>query len=161
MQRAEAMLLELGIEACGDTRIGKPEGGGLSGGERKRLAIAMELVQGPSLLMLDEPTSGLDSYTAESVVRTLSALAFKGTTVLTTIHQPSSEIFGTFETLMVMANGRVVYQVWASNIGYRGQGHVCKRSMIFVVRICRLAKVRCLGRGEGRSHAHTVFPRLG
>ncbi len=63
------------------------EKGGISGGERKRTAIAMELITDPPILFLDEPTSGLDTYTAYSVCETLRTLAAAGRTVIATIHQ--------------------------------------------------------------------------
>lgn len=66
---------------------------GISGGEKKRTTIGIELLTDPNLLFLDEPTTGLDAYTAFSVIFTLRELAKTGRTVITTIHQPSSEIF--------------------------------------------------------------------
>jgi ATP-binding cassette, subfamily G (WHITE), member 2 len=72
---------------------------GISGGERKRVSIGVELVTRPSLLFLDEPTSGLDSLTAERVIQTLKHLAATGRTVICTIHQPNSQVSSSIETL--------------------------------------------------------------
>lgn len=82
----------------------------LSGGERKRLSIALELVANPKILFLDEPTSGLDEVTALQCIRLLSHLAKQGHTVVCTIHQPSATVFNYFDSVYVLARGRCVYQ---------------------------------------------------
>jgi ABC-type multidrug transport system ATPase subunit len=83
----------------------------LSGGERKRASIGVELVSEPSIILLDEPTSGLDSFKAQSICALLNHLArTKGKTVLSTIHSPSSEAFFYFDKLILMADGYIVYQ---------------------------------------------------
>jgi pSer/pThr/pTyr-binding forkhead associated (FHA) protein/ABC-type cobalamin/Fe3+-siderophores transport system ATPase subunit len=87
--RTEKVLSDLGIPDKIDTVIGSPERKTLSGGQRKRVNIALELITDTPLLFLDEPTSGLSSYDAESVVDLLKALSKTGKTVITTIHQPS------------------------------------------------------------------------
>lgn len=83
---------------------------GVSGGERKRTSIGVELITDPSLIFLDEPTTGLDSFTATSVMETLGDLARKdGRTVISTIHQPNSDIFEMFDRLMLLARGKIIY----------------------------------------------------
>lgn len=82
---------------------------GVSGGERKRTSIGVELITDPSLIFLDEPTTGLDSFTAMSVVETMKELALSGRTIVSTIHQPSSEIFDSFDRLMLMCLGKCIY----------------------------------------------------
>ena len=115
--RVEQTLLELGLLECAGTRIAGYLGkGGLSGGEAKRLSIAMGLLQDPALLLLDEPTSGLDSYTAYNVMHSLQTLVAAGRTVVTTIHQPSSEVFAMFDCLVVLDAGRAVYWGEAKNL---------------------------------------------
>lgn len=82
---------------------------GLSGGERKRLAFASEILTDPPLLICDEPTSGLDAFMATSLTYLMRDLASKGKTVIITIHQPSSELFSLFDKLMLMSSGRVAF----------------------------------------------------
>jgi len=82
----------------------------ISGGERKRTAIGVELITDPSLILLDEPTSGLDSFKALQIVQLLKKLARQGKTVISTIHQPSSESFLEFDRLLLMSDGHCVYQ---------------------------------------------------
>ena len=82
----------------------------ISGGERKRTAIGVELITNPSLILLDEPTSGLDSFKALQIVKLLKNLSRKGKTIISTIHQPSSESFLEFDRLLLMSDGYCVYQ---------------------------------------------------
>ena len=105
----EAIILVLHLEKAADTVVGTPDKGGISGGERKRTNIGAELVTNPSLLFVDEPTSGLDAFTAAQVMATLKELAATGKTVASTIHQPASEIFETFDNLMLLHQGTVAY----------------------------------------------------
>ena len=125
--RVNALLARLSLKHCADTRVGKPLVRGLSGGERKRAAIAYEMITNPGLLFLDEPTSGLDSFTALSLIEMLRELAQEGRTIITTIHQPSSEIFALFDDLVLLSKGRIAYQGPASGVNdwFTQQGHPC------------------------------------
>ena len=108
--RVKRTLSELGLLECADTRVSGLTGkGGLSGGEAKRLSIAIGLLQDPPLLLLDEPTSGLDSHSALNVMRHLQTLVAAGRTVVATIHQPSSQVFANFDQLVVIEAGKAVY----------------------------------------------------
>ena len=89
------MVTELGLLSCKDTFIGGLLIKGVSGGERKRTSVGVELVTKPSMVFLDEPTSGLDSFSAEQCCEVLKKVARAGASVMFTIHQPSSEIFDT------------------------------------------------------------------
>eukprot|EP00116_Pleurobrachia_bachei_P003886 sb/3464148/ len=93
------ILNELGLTKVENTLCGAPAGliRGISGGERKRLSVACELLMNPPLLFIDEPTSGLDSFMAQSIVRLIGKLAKANRTILCTIHQPTSEVFAMFD----------------------------------------------------------------
>ena len=104
----EGMLADLSLTRCADTYIGDDMIRGISGGEKKRTSIGIELVVQPKLIFLDEPTSGLDSYAAHNVIAKLRSLANKeGRNVLCTVHQPSSEAFHTFHKAMVRCMTRL------------------------------------------------------
>ena len=100
------MLYDLGIPDKIDTVIGSPEKKTLSGGQRKRVNIALELITDTPVLFLDEPTSGLSSYDAESVVDLLKNLSKTGKTILTTIHQPSLKVYKQFDDLLMVSRDK-------------------------------------------------------
>jgi ABC-type multidrug transport system ATPase subunit len=104
------MIRELGLISCADTIVGGPLLKGISGGERKRTSVGVELVVRPALVFLDEPTSGLDSFSAVQLCQVLKNVANAGASVLFTIHQPSSEIFNSFDHLILLNQGQVMYQ---------------------------------------------------
>jgi ABC-type multidrug transport system ATPase subunit len=101
-QLTERMIQELGLKSCADTVVGGLLIKGISGGERKRASVGVELVVKPSMVFLDEPTSGLDSCSAVQVCQVLKKVANSGASVLFTIHQPSSEIFTSFDRLILL-----------------------------------------------------------
>jgi ABC-type multidrug transport system ATPase subunit/ABC-type multidrug transport system permease subunit len=105
----DRMITELGLTACADSIVGGELIKGISGGERKRTSVGVELVVKPALVFLDEPTSGLDSFSAVQLCQVLKKVANAGSSVLFTIHQPSSEIFNSFDHLILMNKGRVMY----------------------------------------------------
>lgn len=93
-----------------NTIVGLPEITGLSTEQRKRLTIAVELVANPSIIFMDEPTSGLDARAAAIVMRTVRNTVDTGRTVVCTIHQPSIDIFESFDELLLMKRGgQVIY----------------------------------------------------
>lgn len=99
-QAVEKVISLLGLHRCRHRIIGDALNKGISGGERKRVCVAMEMLTQPLLLFLDEPTSGLDSVTALSLCLQLKALANSGAcTIICTIHQPQSKIFDLFDKL--------------------------------------------------------------
>lgn len=103
-------LNEMGLRECEDRPIGTWHLRGISGGEKKRLCIALEILTRPRLLFLDEPTSGLDSASAFSVIETLRTLAIDGgRTIISSVHQPSSEVFALFDDLCLLSSGETVY----------------------------------------------------
>jgi len=106
----EELIAVLGLKKCADTYVGNDLIRGISGGEKKRTSIGVELLINPSIMFLDEPTTGLDSTTALHVIQFLNKLAKNGRTIVSTIHQPSSEIFAEFDRLIIMVQGWIVYQ---------------------------------------------------
>ncbi|CAI2362069.1 unnamed protein product [Moneuplotes crassus] len=108
--KVEEILESLSLLKCRNTYIGNGEKKGLSGGERKRVSIGVELVANPSLLFLDEPTSGLDSFTAHKIVDLLHKQAQMGRAVVSTIHQPSSKTFKLFDRLLLLMDGNPIFQ---------------------------------------------------
>lgn len=130
-ERVTTVVRELGLTKVLNTRIGDVVVKGLSGGQRKRLSFATELLTNPSLLFVDEPTSGLDSCMAESVVRQMRELARRGRTVIATIHQPSSDLFELFDRLYLLVDGCTVYdgKATASIEYFASQGLQCPSFM--------------------------------
>ena len=108
-QLGNNLMEKLGIKRCADVIVGNEMIKGISGGQKKRTSVAMELVTNPSILFVDEATSGLDSQTAEDVVKILKEIARTGRTVICTIHQPSFDIFKMFDKLLLLQAGQVVY----------------------------------------------------
>mmetsp|Transcript_41324 Transcript_41324/g.54311 ORF Transcript_41324/g.54311 Transcript_41324/m.54311 type:complete len:655 (+) Transcript_41324:76-2040(+) len=108
-EKVDALLDLLGLKHCAESRIGSIERRGISGGERKRTAIGVELVTGPSMMFLDEPTSGLDSTTALNLMTLLRKLADTGTIFFASIHQPRSNIFALFDKVILLDQGRPVF----------------------------------------------------
>nr|QST15008.1 ABCG2-like7 protein [Diaphanosoma celebensis] len=109
--RVDQLLTDLGLKKCQNTLIGEPGvSKSLSGGERKRLSFATQVLTDPPVLFCDEPTTGLDAFSAERLVLMLKELTRQGKTVVCTIHQPSSEVFAIFDRLVLLAEGRVAYQ---------------------------------------------------
>jgi len=105
----EDLITQMRLEKAADTIVGDSKVRGISGGERRRLAIACELISSPSVIFLDEPTTGLDSTAATSVVETLRTLADAGKTVVAVIHQPSQHVFAAFDDLLLVSEGRQMY----------------------------------------------------
>lgn len=110
--KVDKLISELGLRNCQDTRIGDASNRGVSGGERKRVSIGVELITEPDILFLDEPTSGLDAFTAVNIISTVSNLAknpARKTTVMLTIHQPRTDILEMFDKIVILAAGRTVF----------------------------------------------------
>lgn len=124
----DQMIMELGLAKCADTYIGDDLIRGISGGEKKRTCVAIELIVQPKLVFLDEPTTGLDSFAAQNVIQKLRDLAAKeGCNVLCTIHQPSSEVFHLFNKVMLLHAGRLFFFGMVQNLSRElaGVGHAC------------------------------------
>lgn len=113
VERVHATLKNLGLYERKDLKVGSPMNKMISGGQRKRLNIALELIREPSILFVDEPTSGLSSRDSENVMDLLRELTLKGKLIFVVIHQPSSDIFKMFDNMMILDTGG--YQIYYGN----------------------------------------------
>ncbi|KAJ2694679.1 hypothetical protein GGH99_000559 [Coemansia sp. RSA 1285] len=110
LQRVDKVMRQLRLSHIANSRIGGASKRGISGGERKRVSIGIELVTDPSILVLDEPSSGLDSSSAEMVVKLTKDMAHeRNLCTLMTIHQPSAEMVAQFDKLILLSQGKLVY----------------------------------------------------
>ncbi|XP_043774061.1 ATP-binding cassette sub-family G member 8 isoform X2 [Cervus elaphus] len=128
-KRVDDVIAELRLRQCANTRVGNIYVRGVSGGERRRVSIGVQLLWNPGILILDEPTSGLDSFTAHNLVKTLSRLAKGNRLVLISIHQPRSDIFGLFDLVLLMTSGTTIYLGTAQHMVqyFAAVGHPCPR----------------------------------
>eukprot|EP00899_Mesostigma_viride_P003168 jgi/Mesvir1/12852/Mv26281-RA.1 len=122
--RVERIIKGLLLQKSRNTLVGNVVIRGLSGGEKRRLSVGVDLVTEPSLILLDEPTSGLDAYSSLVLMAALQRLSQQGRTVLMTIHQPRTDIFEMFTELILLADGRLVYKGPVSASRARGPGVV-------------------------------------
>jgi len=109
----EKVLLNLGLSEIRDLKVGSPLHKTISGGQRKRLNIGLELIREPYILFVDEPTSGLSSRDSENIMDLLKELALRGKMIFVVIHQPSSDIFKMFDTLLILDVGG--FQIYYGN----------------------------------------------
>ncbi|KAK3736955.1 hypothetical protein RRG08_009434 [Elysia crispata] len=126
-RKVNEVISELDLEKCADTKIGGDEARGVSGGERKRCNIGMEMIISPPLLFLDEPTTGLDSSTANSVMKLLKSMARAGRMIILSIHQPRFSIYQLVDSTTMLASGRLIYQGPPTSAieFFASQGFVC------------------------------------
>lgn len=124
-ERIDQVLKELGLTKVADSKVGTEFIRGVSGGERKRTNIGMELITNPSVLFLDEPTTGLDASTANAVLLLLKRMSRQGKNIIFSIHQPRYSIFKLFDNLTLLASGKMMYHgpskealAYFSSIGY-------------------------------------------
>lgn len=115
-KRVEALIDQLGLRSAAETIIGDEQHRGVSGGERRRVSIGVDIIHDPVLLFLDEPTSGLDSTSAFNVVKVLKQIAKSGSIVIMSIHQPSHRILNLLDCLIFLSNGRAVCSEAPSNL---------------------------------------------
>ncbi|MBA0558129.1 hypothetical protein Golob_015161 [Gossypium lobatum] len=109
-ERVESLMQELGLLHVADSFVGDEENRGISGGERKRVSIGVDMIHDPPILLLDEPTSGLDSSSALQVIELLASMAkARGRTVLLSIHQPSYRILSYISKFLLLSHGSVVH----------------------------------------------------
>jgi len=109
-ERVQELLKTMGLESCRDTKVGNEFLKGLSGGQRRRLSLAVAFLKDPLVVFLDEVTSGLDAASAASIAKFLQDLArAKDVVIACTIHQPSAKVFAGFDRLLLLSGGRVAY----------------------------------------------------
>ena len=109
----ERVLLNVGLSEIRNIKVGSPMKKTISGGQRKRLNIALELLREPAILFVDEPTSGLSSRDSENIMDLLKELSLRGKMIFVVIHQPSSDIFKMFDTLIILDVGG--FQIYYGN----------------------------------------------
>ena len=127
-RRAEEVILKLGLKDCADILIGSEFLKGISGGQKRRVTIAVQILTEPKILLLDEPTSGLDAFTASSIIGVLKGLADEGRTIICTIHQSRTDLFDSFGNILLLARGgHTVYSGAAAQMlpYFAAQGHHC------------------------------------
>lgn len=124
-EMVEKVIKALGLEKARNTIIGNQFLRGISGGERKRVNIGCQLLSYSSIIFFDEPTSGLDTSTALSLTKMMKGLAETGYTIISTMHQPSAQMYSLFDKLMMMMDGHVIYfgpankaSEYFSSVGY-------------------------------------------
>ncbi|XP_013887735.1 ATP-binding cassette sub-family G member 5 [Austrofundulus limnaeus] len=108
-KKVSAVMAELSLSHVAHSVIGGRVFPGISGGERRRVSIASQLLQDPRVILLDEPTTSLDSMTANQIVVLLAELARRNRIVIVTIHQPRSELFRVFSRIAIMSQGELVF----------------------------------------------------
>ncbi|KAG9003035.1 hypothetical protein FRB93_011322 [Tulasnella sp. JGI-2019a] len=125
--RAEEVIQTLGLSECADNFVGGELLKGISGGEKRRLSLAVEMISDPAILVVDEPTSGLDALTANNVMLALKAIAASGRTVIVSIHQPRSDIWhaGIDNVLLLAKGGQTAFSgpksdinAWCDTLGF-------------------------------------------
>lgn len=114
--RVQALIDQLGLRNAATTIIGDEGHRGVSGGERRRVSIGIDIIHDPIILFLDEPTSGLDSTSAFNVVKVLQRIAQSGSIVILSIHQPSSRIVGLLDRLIFLSRGETVFSGSPANL---------------------------------------------
>ncbi|KAL7589367.1 hypothetical protein Lser_V15G36339 [Lactuca serriola] len=107
--RVQALIDQLGLRNAAKTVIGDEGHRGVSGGERRRVSIGIDIIHDPIILFLDEPTSGLDSTSAYMVVKVLQRIAQSGSIVMMSVHQPSYRLLGLLDRLLFLSRGQPVY----------------------------------------------------
>ncbi|XP_061439049.1 broad substrate specificity ATP-binding cassette transporter ABCG2-like isoform X2 [Rhineura floridana] len=127
-ERVNTVIKELDLSKVADSKVGTYFIRGVSGGERKRTCIGLELITHPTVLFLDEPTTGLDASTANAVLLLLKKMSEQGRTIIFSIHQPRYSIYKLFDSLTLLAAGRLLYHGPCENAlpYFKTLGYVCE-----------------------------------
>lgn len=124
----DTVIQELGLDECSDTIIGDAWRKGISGGQKRRVSVAAQMLVNPPLLFLDEVTTGLDAFTSLRLVETLKDLAASTRTIFITIHQPRGDIYTIFDSIILLSGGHPVYIGRAGHVVidyFKKLGYVC------------------------------------
>ena len=105
IKKAHKVIDLLGLKECSNTLIGNEMIKGISGGEKRRVCIAIQILNNPSVILLDEPTTGLDSFTSSFIMKMLSNMSKSGRTVIATVHQPPAVVLESVDNILLMAKG--------------------------------------------------------
>eukprot|EP01135_Chromosphaera_perkinsii_P001825 Nk52_evm4s211 gene=Nk52_evmTU4s211 len=127
-EQVERVIAELALRHVADVRVGNELVRGVSGGERRRVSVGVQLLMNPSVLLLDEPTSGLDSFSAQNVCQFLADLAHSSSrTIVMTIHQPRSQVFSMIDEVVLLTHGQCAYYGKANEMidFFACQGYPC------------------------------------
>ncbi|KAJ0094726.1 hypothetical protein Patl1_15255 [Pistacia atlantica] len=146
--------------SCADSNVGDAKVRGISGGEKKRLSLACELIASPSVIFADEPTTGLDAFQAEKVMETLRQLAQDGHTVICSIHQPRGSVYGKFDDIVLLTEGALVYAGPARNepLAYFSKfGLLTKPFVCYVLIMPSLYLNACYGDGLNKNNRHVNY----
>lgn len=109
LEVVESTIIKMGLEDCADRKVGNWHLRGISGGEKRRLSISIEILTQPLVLFLDEPTTGLDSASSFFVIQSLRNIAREGRIVICSVHQPSSDVYDLFDVLFLLSGGETIY----------------------------------------------------
>ncbi|ORY44432.1 P-loop containing nucleoside triphosphate hydrolase protein [Rhizoclosmatium globosum] len=161
IKKVNEVMATLGLSHVANTRVGGHGKRGISGGEKRRVSIGVELVTSPSVIVLDEPTSGLDSFNAIHVIKTLSDLARKlRKTVIFTIHQPRSDAYALFDQVLVLAKGKTLYFGPGSSAGmfFKQRGSACPEGYNMADHLLDMASVDSLAVDRFSTDSLPVIP---
>ncbi|KAL9108387.1 MAG: hypothetical protein Q9227_006847 [Pyrenula ochraceoflavens] len=129
--KADDVLIKLGLKGVANNVVGDNLTKGISGGEKRRVSIAVQILTDPKILLLDEPTSGLDAFTAMSIMDVLQKMASEGRTIILTVHQARSDLFSRFGNVLLLARGG--YPVYSGKAErmlsyFQNLGHECPQA---------------------------------
>ncbi|POM59683.1 ABC transporter-like protein [Phytophthora palmivora] len=155
--RVDDVVEAMGLGTCRHTLVGDIFRKGLSGGQKRRLSIAIELLSNPSILILDEPTSGLDSSATHNVMKFIVKLCAEGKTIVCTIHQPSSLVYDMFTNVVVLSAGETVYCGPRRQMipHFSSAGHDCPTYMNPAEYFISLVNTDFRPRGRAETRAHS------
>lgn len=166
----EKILYDLDLYEARDLKVGNPLQKVISGGQRKRINIALELLREPDILFADEPTSGLSSFDSELVMTLLKDLTYKGKLVIVNIHQPSSEIYKMFDRIMIIDRGgyqifsgnpteAIIYFKTQANHADAGEDQCFKCGTVDTEQILKIIESKVLDEHGKATHIRKVTPR--